>query len=181
MEHFTPPQVLDGLLVMGAGLTLGSMAIGSAAVLLGKLRISSTRIFGWFCAAFIAAQAAIQLDLPIPHSILWAMIGGFGGMAVLSYSILDGMFPASVVGRANSALNVLHLTAAWAVQSGMGLVIAQWTMHAQGHYPVLAYRTAFAVPVAVQIAGLVWFILAGQRSEVRSLDPLVSEEVVEAE
>ena len=181
VEHFTPAQVLDGLLIMGAGLTAGSLAIGSAAVWLGKMQISNTRIFGWFCAAFIAAEAAIQLDLPIPHAILWAIIGGFGGMAVLSYSILDSMFPASVVGRANSALNVLHLSAAWAVQCGMGLVIARWSMDPQGHYPLLAYRTAFAVPLAVQIAGLAWFIIVGQRGEIQPLEPLLSGQAAEAE
>ena len=91
---------------MGIGLTLGSLAIGVAAVSLAKLHVSCTKAFGWFCAAFIALQAVVQLNLPLPQCALWGAVGAFGCMGVLSYSILDSMFPAALVGRANSALNV---------------------------------------------------------------------------
>jgi len=79
--------------------------------------------------------------------VLWGAVGAFGCMGVLSYSILDRMFPTSVVGRANSALNVLHLAAAWAVQAGMGAVIARWAAGPDGHYPAVTYHTAFALPL----------------------------------
>lgn len=182
IEHFTPAQVLHGLLAMGVGLTVGSLAIGTAAIWLAKLGINTIKVFGWLCAAFIAAQVAIQIDLPLPHLVPWMIIGAFGGMAVLSYSILDTVFPASMVGRANSALNVLHLTAAWAVQAGMGLVIAQWAFDRHGHYPVLAYRTAFAVPLAVQVAAMIWFVMTGPLgSRSRKLDPLLPQQATEAE
>lgn len=163
VDLFAPNDVLDGLLAMGAGLTLGSLAIGAAAVGLEKLQVSCTKAFGWFCAGFIALQVAVQLNLPLSQCVLWGAVGAFGCMGVLSYSILDRMFPTALVGRANSALNVLHLTAAWAVQAGMGAVIARWAVGPDGHYPVVAYRTAFAIPVAVQIVALAWFMLSGLR------------------
>lgn len=159
VDLYAPQDVLDGLLAMGAGLTLGSLAIGVAAVGLEKLRVSCTKAFGWCCAAFVALQAAVQLNLPLSQFVLWGAMGAFGCMGVLSYSILDSIFPAALVGRANSALNVLHLTAAWAVQAGMGIVIARWTAGLHGHYPVLAYRAAFAMPLAAQILALAWFML----------------------
>ncbi len=127
-----------------------------------RFRVSCTRAFGWFCAASVALQAAVQLNLPLSQYVLWGAVGAFGCMGVLSYSILDSMFPAALVGRANSALNVLHLTAAWAVQAGMGAVIGRWAAGQQGQYPVLAYRAAFAMPLAVQIAALAWFVLSVQ-------------------
>lgn len=162
VDLFAPDEVLHGLLAMGAGLTLGSLAVGAAAVGLEKLKISCTKAFGWFCVGFIALQIAVQLNLPLSQCFLWGAVGAFGCMGVLSYSILDRMFPTALVGRANSALNVLHLTAAWAVQAGMGAVIARWAVGPNGHYPVVAYHTAFAIPLAVQIAALVWFVLSGQ-------------------
>ena len=162
VDRFAPDDVLDGLLAMGAGLTVGSLAIGLAAVGLAKLRVSSTKSFGWFCAAFIGLQVAVQLNLPLSQCVLWGAVGAFGCMGVLSYSILDSMFPAALVGRANSALNVLHLTAAWAVQAGMGAIIARWAAGQGGHYPILAYRAAFAMPLVMQIAALAWFVLSPQ-------------------
>lgn len=159
VDLFAPDDVLDGLLAMGAGLTVGSLAIGAAAVGLEKLQVSCTKAFGWFCGGFIALQVAVQLNLPLSQCVLWGAVGAFGCMGVLSYSILDRMFPTALVGRANSALNVLHLTAAWAVQAGMGAIIARWTAGPHGHYPVVAYRTAFAIPLGVQIVALAWFAL----------------------
>jgi hypothetical protein len=90
----------------------------------------------------------VLMDLPLSQYVLWGALGAFGSMGVLSYSILDSMFPVALVGRANSALNVLHLTAAWAVQAGMGAVIAMWAAGPHDRHPVLAYRAAFAMPLA---------------------------------
>jgi predicted MFS family arabinose efflux permease len=159
VDGFAASEVRDGLLAMGAGLTLGSLAIGAGAVGLAKLQISYTNTFGWLCAASIGLQAAVLLHLPLSQFVLWGAVGAFGSMGVLSYSMLDSMFPAALVGRANSALNVLHLTAAWAVQAGMGAVIAMWPAGPHQHYSALAYRAAFAMPLAVQIAALSWFVL----------------------
>lgn len=180
VDLFTPDGVLDGLLAMGAGLTLGSLAIGAAAVGLEKLKVSCTKAFGWFCAGFMALQIAVLLNFPLSQYILWGAVGAFGCMGVLSYSILDRMFPSAVVGRANSALNVLHLAAAWAVQAGMGAIIARWGAGSNGHYPVVAYHTAFAIPLAVQIAALAWFMFSGQLGHGYLLSGL-QEEPVEAD
>jgi predicted MFS family arabinose efflux permease len=162
VDGFAASDVLDGLLAMGVGLTLGSLATGAAAVGLAKLRISYTNAFGWLCAASIGLQAAVLLDLPLSQFVLWGAVGAFGCMGVLSYSILDSMFPVALVGRANSALNVLHLAAAWAVQAGMGAVIAMWPAGPSDSYPIQAYRAAFAMPLVVQIAAFAWFVLSEQ-------------------
>lgn len=157
IDRLAPGQVLQNLLAMGVGLTLGALLIGVAVTWLCKLGTGETSIFGCFCLAFIGLQLIVQLHFAVPAALLWGVIGGFGAMCVLSYSILDTIFPSAIVGRANSALNVLHLTAAWAVQAGMGIVIAQWPTDLSGHYPLAAYRAAFILPLALQIVGLVWF------------------------
>ena len=95
--------------------------------------------------------------------------------------MLASMFPAALVGRANSALNVLHLTAACAVQAGMGAVIARWAPGQQGHYPVLAYRVAFAMPLAVQIAALALFVLIGPATNEAELVLPLDERIAQAE
>ena len=43
------------------------------------------------------------------------------------------------------------------LQSGIGIVIEQWTPEG-GRYPTVAYQTAFAFIIALQIAALLWFI-----------------------
>jgi hypothetical protein len=164
---------------MGAGLTVGALAIGAAAIWLARIGISGTKAFGGFCDASIVLQAAILIDVPLSPKIMWGAVGAFSGIGVLSYSILDGMFPISLVGRANSALNVLHLTTAWLVQSGMGLVIDQWTTDRDGHYPVLAYRAAFTVPLIVQLGAMAWFVMTSWLGEAGQLEPSTAKQTAE--
>lgn len=172
IDRFAPDQILDDLLAMGIGLTLGALIIGAAATWLSRLGAGLPTIFGGFCLAFIALQLLVQLHVAVPAALLWGLIGGFGGINVLSYSILDTTFEAAVIGRANSALNLLHLVTAWAVQAGMGLIIANWPVDPAGHYPLVAYRTAFALPMVLQILALVWFYrprhLGAPATEIRS-------------
>jgi predicted MFS family arabinose efflux permease len=165
IDRFAPHQVLDDLLAMGVGLTLGALIIGTATTCLCDRGAGLPTIFGGFCIAFIVLQLVLQLHFAVPAALLWGLIGGFGGMSVLSYSILDTTFDASVIGRANSALNVLHLTSAWVVQAGMGIIIAHWPIDGAGHYPLVAYRTAFALPLVLQISGFVWFFWPRQISQ----------------
>ena len=159
VDRLKPGGVLDGLLAMGVGLTFGALIIGAAATYLTRLGLSETKIFCGFCVVFIVLQIAIQMNAALPLELLWGMMGACGGMTVLSYSLLDKLFHPTVVGRANSALNVLHLATAWFVQAGMGIVVARWPASSPGHYPVIAYRTAFILPLFLQVVGLAWFLV----------------------
>jgi predicted MFS family arabinose efflux permease len=159
VEGQSPAGVLRILLAMGVGLTFGALLIGLAATWLFRIGISQLKIFGGFCLVFIALQALVLGHIGLPVSLLWGLIGAFGGMCVLSYSILDSMFLPAFVGRANSALNVFHLTAAWVVQATMGFVVAQWSADPSGHYPLAAYRAAFILPLGLQIIAFVWYVV----------------------
>ena len=106
-------QLLHELLAMGVGLTLGALVIGVATTWLRNRGVGEATVFSGFCITFIVLQVVLLLHVALPAAVMWGLIGGFGGMPVLSYSILDTMFPSERVGRANSALNVLHLTTAW--------------------------------------------------------------------
>ncbi len=79
---------------------------------------------------------------------------------MLSYSIVSELFPPERIGRANSALNLLHLLMAFILQYGMGIVASRWPQIAPGHLPVIAYRAAFALPLSLEVAALAWFLLS---------------------
>ncbi len=81
-----------------------------------------------------------------------------GAATVLSYAILAEYVPKELTGRANGALNLFHVAAAFAVQYITGVVVQQWVPDA-GHYPEVAYRIAFAFNVAVQVSACIWFMM----------------------
>ena len=77
-------------------------------------------------------------------------------MTVLSFSVLAEHFPSAAIGRANGALNVLHIGCSFAVQLGVGQVIALWPL-AAGRYPLQAYQAGLLLPLALQTMALLWF------------------------
>jgi MFS family permease len=106
---------------------------------------------------FIATQFALILRVPIPSYLLWAVVAAIGAATVLSFAILAEYFPKQLAGRANGALNLFHITAAFAVQYAIGVVLQHWTPQA-GHYPEIAYQTAFALNLALQVVAWIWFV-----------------------
>ena len=87
---------------------------------------------------------------------------------MLSYAILSEMFPKSASGRANGALNLLHVSAAFAIQYAIGLVVQQWPAEA-GHYPEEAYQTALGLNLVLQAAAFLWFIRPERKTALRHL------------
>jgi predicted MFS family arabinose efflux permease len=152
--------VAGELLVMGAGLTVGAVAIGVATDRLRRIGVPPIVTFAAACSLFIALQLASLGRLALPAWLLWGAFASFGGMTVLSYSIMGELFPPDKIGRANGALNVMHLGMAFVVQYAMGLIASRWIPDALGHLPLAAYRAAFSLPLALEFAALAWFVAA---------------------
>src|SRR4029450_9357015 len=115
-------------------------------------------LLGIIAAMFIAAQLALILRLPLPSYVPWIVVAAGGAGTVVSYAILAEYFPKELTGRANAALNLFHIGGAFVVQYVTGLVI-QLGAPTDGPYPAIAYQTAFAFNVSLQIAAAIWFAL----------------------
>ena len=63
-----------------------------------------------------------------------------------------------MAGRVSTALNMFIFLGIFVCQWGVGLIVNQWPQDADGGYPAEAYRAAFAVALAIQLAGLGWFV-----------------------
>jgi MFS family permease len=145
------------LFAMAVALCGGALVMGIATDRLRQWRVRPKTVLTFVATLFIAAQLIIILRLPVSSYAVWAVIAGTGSATVLSYAILAEYFPKEVAGRANAALNVLHIGAAFVIQSAIGLIVEQWTSIG-AHYPAVAYQTAFALNLAVQGMTLAWFV-----------------------
>ncbi len=159
VEGFDRPTVVRHLLVMGLALCVSAIALGSMADRLRRRGVPTETLFGATALLFMLAQLAVILRWPIPAYLSWALIGMAGAATVLSYAILPGYFPKEASGRANAALNLLHLSVAFGVQWLTGVVIDQWPSQ-DGRHPAEAYRTAFALNLAVQVVAFAWFVIS---------------------
>jgi hypothetical protein len=106
----------------------------------------------------MGAQAALLFECPLPSYLLWSPIAAAGAATVLSFAILTEYFPKEMSGRANAALNLLHVGIAFLLQTGTGLIIARWP-HSEGTYPAEAYQAAMGALLGLELAALAWFVV----------------------
>jgi MFS family permease len=156
VEGFDRPELLWHLLIMAIALSLGALLWGVAVDRLRRRGAGPQALLGLVATIFIAAQLALILRLPLPSYVPWIVVAAVGAGTVLSYAILAEYFPTELAGRANAALNLFHIGGAFVVQYVTGLVVQLWAP-TDGHYPEIAYQTAFAFNVGLQIAAAIWF------------------------
>jgi MFS family permease len=158
VEGLDRTDVVFHLFAMAVALSLGAVLLGVAADRLRRRSVGPEVLLWIVAALFIATQFALILRLPLPSYLQWAIVAAVGAATVLSFAILAEYFPKDLAGRANGALNLFHIAAAFAVQYATGVVLEHWTPQA-GHYPEIAYQTAFAFNLVFQIVAWIWFAL----------------------
>lgn len=156
VENLTRPAIVSHLLVMAIGLSFGSLALGAAAHLLRKRGIRAQDVMLVVSGFFVVAELSLIFGAPTSSYLLWAVVASLGGASVLTYAILPEFFPTNMIGQANAVLSSCHIAGAFFLQYVTGFVVNLWTSHA-GHYPPLAYRSAFALIVILQVAAIIWF------------------------
>jgi MFS family permease len=158
VEGLDRAGVVFHLFTMAVALSLGAILLGVAADRLRRRGVGPEVLLGLVAVAFITTQFALILRLPLPSYLQWAVVAAVGAATVLSFAILAEYFPKQLAGRANGALNLFHIAVAFAVQYTTGVVLQHWTPEA-GHYPEIAYQTAFALNLVLQIVAWIWFAL----------------------
>ena len=146
------------LSAMAGALAVGALAIGLAGDRLKRAGVNASVPLVTAFTAFALLQMAIIQHLPIPRLFLWCGCAALGGATVLSYAALAENFPKELAGRANGALNLLHIGVAFVVQWGIGAVIDLWPAAADGKHPAIAYETAFGLALAAQVLAIAWLV-----------------------
>jgi MFS family permease len=159
VEGFDRPAIVHHLGFMAIAVCAGALLLGTAADRLRAAGVRTETLLAGTLSLSALAQTALILQWPLPSLLPFAVIAAAGAATVLSFAVMGEYFPKAMAGRANGALNLLHVGAAFAVQSATGLLIAQWPQ-AHGGYPAEAHRTAMGVLLAIQVAALVWFRVA---------------------
>jgi len=150
--------LVQHLFAMAVALSVGALALGVVIDRLRQRGIGPETLLSMVTVVFIAAQLALILRWPLPSYIPWAIIAAVGAATVLSFAVLAEYVPKELTGRANGALNVFHIGGAFVLQYATGVVLQHW-MPQGGHYPEIAYQTAFGLNIVLQILAWLWFAL----------------------
>jgi len=150
------------LMATAASMVAGFLLWGAVAARAPRHGLRPLTVATFGLGLFIAVQLAILLvgrDYPL---ICWTLFGFCGTAGILPYALFSQAFPAALAGRVNTGLNVLVFFAAFAAQWGIGALIDAWLASGNGHTLAGAYQLAFAILVGLQVAGGIWYLLAGR-------------------
>ncbi len=157
VAHLDRRSVVFGLFTMSVALAVSAVSFGVLTSYLQKRRVQARTMLAVVLALFAAAELHLIFDASPATAVSWMIIGGCGAATVISYSAIAELFAKEISGIANAALNSLHISGAFLMQVGTGVIVGSWTPHA-GHYPVEAYKFAFGMNIAIQLASLFWLI-----------------------
>jgi predicted MFS family arabinose efflux permease len=107
----------------------------------------------------LTAQALAALEVASLAWIIWPAFA-FGSAAIVGlFALLARRFDPAMAGRVNASINCLMFAGSFAAQWGVGLIINQFPLASAGHYSPAAHQTALSVMLAIQLAGLLWYVL----------------------
>ena len=147
---------------MAVAVSAGGLFLGLAADRLRRFGIRTEHVLASTLSTSMVAQLALIFGWPIPSAIAWSIVAAAGAATVLSYATLAEYFPKEASGRANAALNIMHVGMAFLLQSVTGLIIEQWPA-ASDRYPADAHQCAMGLILVLQVCAVVWFGLAPRR------------------
>lgn len=148
----------QSLLIMGIAFLIGVLGSGVVADRLTRRGISLLDVNLGFLAIYHAALIAIILEAPVPPVVPWAIFAMTGHTAVLAYPWISSYFGAQLSGRSNTAINLPMFGYAFFVQYAVGWVIDLYPQTSSGGYSPAAYRMAFSIVLAAQVASIAWFL-----------------------
>jgi type IV secretion system protein TrbF len=158
VEQLNRSEIVQYLFVMAVALSVGALVLGAGANFLRQYGFGPRALLVTTMILFILVELCLIAGISLSPYLIWTVVGCVSGATVLSYAVLAESLPKESIGQANAGLNILHVGAGFAIQCSIGIVIQHWT-NKGGHYPPIAYRTAFCLVATIQCVALVWFIL----------------------
>src|SRR5262252_5512136 len=142
--------VVDHLSVMAFAVCTSALLLGLLARWLRGRGVKTEWLLVGTLGLSMGAQAALLFECPLPSYLLWSLIAAAGAATVLSFAVLTEYFPKEMSGRANAALNLLHVGIAFLLQMGTGLIIARW-QEVNGAYPAEAYQSGMIALLVLEV------------------------------
>jgi predicted MFS family arabinose efflux permease len=166
---FGRDAVAANLGAMAIGFLIGTLVMGAIADWLGRRGIGLLDVMLGYLAAYMTVQLAIVLQLTSAASLIWLLFGMVGQSGILAYPWLSRYFGVGIAGRANTALNFVTFTTAFAVQYLIGAIIDLWPATASGGYPPQAYQASLGLFLGLQVLALIWYLLRPPHQRAKAL------------
>jgi predicted MFS family arabinose efflux permease len=161
VEGRTRAEAASVLLAMSVFTLAGYVGLGLLSTRLAARGFGARHMYltGWT----INLAAILAIVLRVPGETFWWCAYGFGAAAnIIAFTVLNEGFPATLAGRANTAVNLTMFSGSFAAQWGIG-ILADAASAMAGLSAADGLRVAFAVVLALVAAAYVWFLAGWKR------------------
>ena len=155
--------VANTLFAISVSMILGYLISGAVADRLIRRGVKPEKVAATGMLIFLAGQGLMLFPVPVLSLLYWLSFGFFGAACILPYGVLAQYFPTRLIGRVNTALNLMVFMAAFAAQWGIGIIINLWPETASGGYAPGGYQAGFGVMVGLQALAALWFFFAKKK------------------
>lgn len=159
-----PVEAANALLLLNLGMLLGSFGIGSIADRLQRFGIRLVTTLAVAIGLGITTQLVFVLGTDSVPAALCLVYGFFGAGGFIVYAVLNQRYPIGLVGRVNTAQNMLAFVWAFVFQWAAGAIIGLWPEAADGRYDPDGQQAAWLTVIALEATAFVIFLATGRRS-----------------
>ena len=152
---YSQAEVAQALLLFNVAMIAGYLCFGRIADGMTRSGRSTLPLLAGGVAVASLCLALLAAGVRLGELVLWSLFFGCTTSVVLSYALFSRRYPAEMVGRVNTALNVSVFIGMFSGQWSVGLVLNQWPQTAVGYAPE-AYAWALGGLWLMQAAGLAW-------------------------
>src|SRR5262249_49583136 len=136
VEGLERANVVTHLFAMATALSTGALLLGIIPDRFRRRGLSPQPFPARLAGPSLPAQCATPLGGAVPAYAAWIIISVAGVASVLSFASIAELFAKETSGRANAALNLLHVGGAFLIQTLTGFVVALWPEQ-NGHHPAI--------------------------------------------
>jgi MFS family permease len=162
LENMDRAGVAVRLTWISGAMLVGFLFMGFFATGLVRRGVKLEKVYIGSMVAALISFALISFRPDIAGDLLWPILGICFSLSNIGYSLVSQAFPASLSGRANTALNLLVFAGAFGLQWGIGGFVD--VLQAQGWSSEAAFRAAFVSLLGGQALALAWLVLPVRRA-----------------
>jgi MFS family permease len=175
-----PDSAIAYLLYLSmASVIFGAIAVGFITEWAGRRGVGPLDVAAVGVGIFLLVQFAMVLNYRPGYQLLAVLFSLVGTITGIEYTIIAQSMPPELARRGTPCLNMLIFGGAFLAQAGFGLIVGRWHPDSFGRYPAIAYQVGFGAMIALQLPGLIHYVLA-RRPARRAPAPSLLEEGCEA-
>jgi predicted MFS family arabinose efflux permease len=158
-----PSGVAIGLFLFNVGFLCGVLGSGALADLLQRRGIAPIVTVTAMIGLTMATEALLAAEATgIAYGLCFAF-GFFGSATTLIYAVYGQHFPVHLAGRVNTAQNLVSFVVAFAMQWGIGEILARWPTQPGGGYDPAGHRAALLIVLGLTALAYMGFLAGGRR------------------